>query len=106
VAIHMSTIFVKRPAYKRYWLCAVLPLLWMAMLAEIKWTYHESGDGIEIYQYELAIFYLLWAPFVFLIQPVVDGVLKRSIKIYWMFAAIIFAVYSIALLMAYFHVYG
>jgi hypothetical protein len=101
----MSTIFIKQLAYKRYWLCAVLPLFWMAMLAEIKWTYHEVGDGIEIYQYELAIFYLLWAPFVFLIQPVVDGVLKKFIKIYWIFATIVFAVYSIALLIAYFHVY-
>ena len=101
----MSTIFFKLSAYKRYWLCAALPMLWMAMVAEIKWTYHESGDGIEIYQYELVVFYILWAPFVFLIQPIVGGLLKKSIKLYWILAAVVFTFYSIALLMAYLHVY-
>lgn len=101
----MSTIFFKLSAYKRFWLCAALPMLWMAIVAEVMWTYHEPGDGIEIYQYELVIFYLLWAPFVFLIQPVVREVLKKYIKIYWVFAVVVFAFYCSALLMAYFHVY-
>lgn len=105
VAKHISTLFFKLSVYKRYWLCAALPMLWMAMVARIQWTYHESGDGIEIYQYELVIFYLLWAPFVYLIQPVFGGLLKKTIQLYWLFAAVVFTFYCIALLMSHFHVY-
>ncbi len=74
----------------------------MAVVIDTKASFYPVNGEINLYQYEVALLYMLFAPFVFALPQTSNRVLAIVRRIYWVTVSSVFCFYAVGILAAIF----